>query len=177
MQMEPPDAALTLRINEIYVDRDLSGDRVEFVELIGPAGDSLAGMHLRLIGEEGDVRYDVPVTTENASVGANGLWTVGGSVVTNVDERVGLASWGLDNTAGAVQLVTSENVLLDVVGYGAHVNAPPTPPTATSEGSVPPLTSGAGRSVGRTGARDTGDNARDFCEQAMTPGAANGPCL
>ena len=49
--------------------------------------------------------------------------------------------WGLDNTAGAIQLVRANGgipELLDVVGYGAAVPAPAAAPTATVEGTVRP---------------------------------------
>jgi hypothetical protein len=169
-----------LRIDEIYVDRDLSGDAVEFVEIAGPTDASLDGLHLRLIDAAGTVKYDVAITT-GAKIGSSGRWVVGGNrtdtyFTGRLDQSVGIASWGLDNTAGAVQLV-SGTTLVDVIGYGAKVAGPSTPPTATYETDAATLPSSAKQSLARKGGLDTGNNVTDLCAQNGTPGSAGGACL
>jgi hypothetical protein len=169
----------SLRIDEIYVDLDLSGDAVEFVEIAGPPDTSLDGLHLRLIDPTGKVKYDVAITS-GKKLGSSGRWVVGGNRTDTfftggrLDQSVSIASWGLDNTAGAVQLV-SGTTLLDVVGYGAKPAPPATPPTATYETDVAPLPATVKNSLARRGGVDTNDNAADFCAQSGNPGSA-GTC-
>lgn len=162
-----------VRINEIYVDRDLSGDRVEYVELIGPAGHPLAHLHLRLLGPNSNVIEDVPVTATDAGViDSTGLWVIGGALAAcNVDQQYGLNDWGMDNSSGAVELVLRSGAteVIDVVGYGA---------LSTAEGPPVALPSGAGNSVGRrVGAADTNSTTADFCAQNDSCGAANNACM
>ncbi len=181
------DAAPTvLRIEEVYVDRNASGNAVELVELTGPAGLPLGTIHLRFVDSTGKVTGDVEISGATATMPAVGRWVVGGLDVKTifpaavVDTNIGGAAWGLDDAAGSVQLVdTSTTKLLDVLGYGAAIPAPTTDPTTTSEGSPKtPLPTDVGHTLGRrAGATDTGSNAADFCEQVGTPGAVNGACL
>ncbi len=175
-----------VRVEEIYVDRDISGDAVEYVELRGPVGTSLETLHLRLVDSTGKVTGEVAISGAGAIIPASGLWVVGGASVSkiftapHVDETVGISKWGLDNTAGSVQLVDvgATTTLLDVLGWGAAIPAPTTAPKATSEAAPRPLPTAVGHTLGRRpGAADSNDNTADFCEQNGTPGATNGACL
>lgn len=163
-----------MRINEIFVDRDLSGDRVEYVELTGPVGEPLSGLFLRLLGPDAGVLEDVAVTANDAGViGATGTWVVGGiSANGRVDQTYSVNTWGMDNTSGGVELVKRQDggtELLDTVGYGA---------LQTREGAPLTLPTSAANSLGRKpGSTDTDVNTADFCVQAQSGGAANTTCL
>lgn len=162
-----------MRINEVYVDVDLQGDRVEYVELKGPVGEPLAGLFLRLLRGDAGVLYDVAVTSNDAGViDSTGLWVVGGALAAcNTDQTYGLTSWGLDNSSGAVELVKRAGApeLIDVVGYGG---------LATNEGAPIGLPSDAGVSLGRkTSASESDVTTTDFCVQNFSCGAANNSCL
>lgn len=177
-----PPPSSPVRINEVYVDRNFSGDRVEYVELSGPVGEPLGALSLRLIGRDGQILEDVRVTTSDAGIHASGTWVVGAASASGrVDQTYSLANWGLDNDQGAVQLVKDGALpeLIDVLGYGpAATPSPGDPPSATSEGSPAALPSAVDNSLGRrAGAVDTNDNSADFCIQASSGGAANGDCL
>lgn len=161
-----------MRINEVYVDRDLSGDRVEYVELSGPIGEPLAGLFLKLLGPDGGTLYDLAVTADDAGlIGGTGTWVVGGSLANGrVDQQYSLNTWGLDNSSGGVQLVkrTGAPEIIDTLGYGG-VN--------TIEG--PPLTlpTVAGDSLGRRVlTADSNSNTADFCVQNDSCGAPNNVC-
>lgn len=192
----PPDALPTndVRINELFVDNHLLGDGAEFVELRAPAGTAVDDLRLRLVDHAGVVKADLAVGDPGDKVGAGGLWVVGGNQTyklnvagDHVDQVVALGSWGLDNEAGAVQLLRGTTVL-DVVGYSTDADAgtvPPaaTPPTTTVEGKpalVPSDSGGATakrRSFGRAaGAVDTNDNRADFCAMIASPGQAQNAC-
>lgn len=177
-------------INEVFVDNDGLGDGVEFVELYGPPNTPLAGLKLRLIDHVGQVKYTVPVGSDTAALSSEGYWVVSGGQVFKLnaspyreDQTVSIASWGLDNARGAVQLVRGTNELVDVVGWGQTPDAgplspPPTNPMKTSEGAnvlVPAL---ARHSFGRKPPAnvDTNDNAADFCSMVPTPGFAQKAC-
>lgn len=175
-----PQPSSPVRINEIYVGRVGEGDNVEFVELRGPAGQPLYELGLRLIGPDGGVRYDLAVTRSDAGVNPDGTFVVGGSLASNVDETYSIATWGLDGSKGAVQLVKrgATPELIDVLGYGGEVGPASSEPFATSEGTPVMLPTQTGRSLGRVeGAADTNDNTADFCQQNASPGDLNDPCL
>jgi hypothetical protein len=184
------DGALpTVKINEIFVDKNLSGDAVEWVELWAPPGTSLDNLKLRLIyrGDAG-VKYEVDVAPNGTvlDAGARGsYWVVGGQGVLqgNPNQVYSIAVWGLDEI-GSIQLVKLVNgvrVPIDVVGYGGVVPPAASPPTATSEGT--PFTQGGNpnRSFGRKTndaglPQDTGDNSADFCDMNTSFRNVNGPC-
>jgi hypothetical protein len=150
-------------------------------------------LKLRLVTATGVVKYEVAVGPAGSVFHANGLWVVGGAQTyklnvtpSTVDVVVGLASWGLDNAGGAVQVVRG-STLLDVVGYrrdpdGGALPPAASPPAATVEGRPatvpdPPAGQAPQRSLGRRAAAlDTNENATDFCAMQASPGAANS-CL
>lgn len=182
-----PSAAV-VRVQEIFVDNDALGDGAEYVELVAPPGTPMDDLLLRLIGAQGQVRYEVAVGMPGDVVGASGTWVVGGNqtfklnVTDRVDRVVSLNAWGLDNSGGAVQLARGpQRTLLDVVGYTTDPDggAPPPaamPPTQSVEGKAVRVPA-AGKAFGRkAGAADTGDNAVDFCTMAPSPGYPQKPC-
>lgn len=175
-----PSAA---RIHEVYLDRDLEGDKVEFIEISGPAGVALDALRLRVINPDGSVKLDLAVADAGATMPANGLWVVGTSFTSNVDKIYGIGAWGLPSDSGAIQLTRNDGILqelLDVVGYGALATAPAAEPKAVVEGTVAavPASGSTGKTIGRKSVPgDTNANATDFCVMNATPGAANGGCL
>jgi hypothetical protein len=180
------EAGLPLvKINEVFVDKNLSGDAVEWIELWAPQGTSLAGLRLRLIyaGDAG-VKYEVDVSQDGGAMAGN-YWVVGGILATGgtADQEYSIAVWGLSDV-GAIQLVKFDNgnrILLDTVGYGGVVPPLPQPPTATSEGNPFNYGGNAIRSFGRrvddAGLPvDTQNNAADFCDMSRSFRGQNGQC-
>lgn len=178
-------AASDVRIQELYVDHDGFGDGAEYVELRGAPGTPVSDLALRIVGEDGSIDYEVPCGAPGDLVGASGTWVVGGpsvfkvDAVQRVDKTVSVASWGLPNARGAVQLVLGPSrVLLDVIGWtdqadGGGVPAPPTDPKATKEGGAVSVPSIAKHALGRkTGAADTNDNRVDVCSMAASIGSS-----
>lgn len=176
-------SSASVRINEVYVDRVVAGDKTEYVELAGAPGTPVGDLYLRLLDRDGNVDLDVNVGKPGEQIGATGTWVIATSALpSRVDRSVSLASWGLD-VRGAVQLTRGPSrALVDVVGFtndpdGGVVAPPATDPKATGEGMpyvLPPGTTSFGRTAG---AADTGDNRADFCTMNPSAGAANGPCL
>ena len=181
------DAGLPLvKINEVFVDKNLSGDAVEWVELWAPAGTSLAGLRLRLIyPNDAGVKYELDVSQDGGTLTGN-YWVVGGILATGgtADQEYSVSVWGLSDV-GAIQLVKFDNgtrTLLDVVGYGGNAVPPlPQAPTATNE--TAPFNYGGnsarsfGRKVGDGGIPvDTQDNSSDFCDMNRSFKGANGQC-
>ena len=178
------DASVTngIVINELYMTT-LGGDGRRYVELRAAAGTPLTGLQLRLLRSNGTVTHTIDVAPGGTLTPADGLWVVGGALVTNVDQFYSNASWGLDSSQGAVQLIrngVAGPILVDLVGYGPAVTpAPPTPSTATVEGTTAVPVPGADTdSIGRrAGAADSNVNSADLCRMTASPGAANGACL
>lgn len=178
-----PPSSSVVRIQEVYVDHDGLGDGAEYVELTGPVGTPVSDLALRLVDATGTVAYDVSVGDAGDVIGASGTWVVGGTqtfklgVSDRVDHIVSLASWGIPNERGAVQLVKG-TTLLDVLGYVTNGSdtaaaAPTTNPKATSEGLPAVVPTIAKHALGRKkGAADSDQNRTDFCAMAATPGSA-----
>jgi hypothetical protein len=183
------DGGLPLvKINEVFVDKNLAGDATEWVELWAPVGTPLAGLRLRLIypGDAG-VKYELDVSIDGGAFATN-YWVVGGLNAAGggvPDQTYTITTWGLSDV-GAIQLVKFENgtrTLLDVVGYGGTgaTAVPPLgqQPNATSEGQIFIYDNNNNRSfsrkVGDGGVPiDTDDNANDFCNtQRSFRGASN----
>jgi len=179
-----PDASVTsgIVINELYMTT-LGGDGRRYVELRAAAGTPLTGLQLRLLRANGTVAHTIDVAPGGTLTPADGLWVVGGALVSNVDQFYSNANWGLDSSQGAVQIIrngVAGPILVDLVGYGPAVTpAPPTPPTATVEGTTAvPVPSVDTDSIGRrSSGADTGVNSADLCRMTASPGAANGACL
>ncbi len=174
-----------VRIQELYVDHDGLGDGAEYVELRGAPGTPVSELALRIVGDDGSIDYEVPCGSAGDLVGATGTWVVGGpsvfkvDAVHRVDKTVSVATWGLPNARGAVQLVLGPSrALVDVIGWtdredGGGAPAPPTDPKATTEGSAVSVPSIAKHVLGRkTGAADTNDNRADVCSMAASIGSS-----
>lgn len=177
-----------VRIQEIFVDNDLLGDGSEYVELRGASGTPVDDLRLRLVDRNGNVKYDVPAGNPGEKIGNSGMWVVGGSQVFKVgvspyrvDREVNLNSWGMDNTAGSVQLVRG-NALVDVVGYSSDADAgtipnASSPPVSTVEGKPALAPTTGRRAFGRKPlAADTNDNRTDFCKMIASPGYSQNAC-
>ncbi|MCC6999598.1 MAG: hypothetical protein IT370_33640 [Deltaproteobacteria bacterium] len=179
-----PDASVApgIVINELYMTT-LGGDGRRYVELRAAAGTPLTGLQLRLLRSNGTVAHTIDVAPGGTLTPGDGLWVVGGALVSNVDQFYSNASWGLDSSQGAVQLIrngVAGPILVDLVGYGPAVTpAPPTPPTATVEGATAvPVPSADTDSIGRrAGAADSNVNSADLCRMTASPGAVNTACL
>ena len=172
----PRDASSSevVRINEVYVDRVVAGDKTEYVELRGPEGTRVDDLFLRLIDETGKASIDFDVGTGGQTIGATGTWVIGtNALVGRVDRAVLLQHWGLE-TRGAVQLRRgAAKTLIDVVAWTDDPDGGGAP---AGEGE-PYLLPAGQTSFGRVAvAADTGDNRADFCTMAKTPGATNAAC-
>lgn len=189
----PTDTAMTAdsgpgdigkaRIHEVYIDRNLEGDKVEYVEIAAPAGTPLQALWLRAIDSKGTPIFNLPVGATGDKVGAKGLWVVGTIGITAVDKVYSLSEWGFPNDGGSIQLTRSDGIvvaLVDVVGYGGAPATTATEPKKTIEGTAAtlPASGSTKKTIGRKSVPgDTDDNLSDFCVMTATPGAANGSCL
>jgi hypothetical protein len=177
------------RIEEVYADRFLDGDKSEYVEIGAAAGTPLDALRLRLVDANGAVSYDVAVGDAGATMPSSGLWVVGASCWTtsgfcpaHVDQTYSITTWGLSGDLGAVQLVKVDGAgayeLLDVVAWGGAPPAPATPPTKVVDGSPAPKSDARGHAIGRRpGVATSHDDAIDFCLMSSSAGAPNGACL
>ena len=165
-----------LLINEVLVQASspLSDVEHEFIELRGPAGASVAGY--RLVVQSGaSTGQRTLVVDLQGTIGASGLFVVGGSAVEGLDQLYGCTASG-----GCIINTTGNNILLydcdgetvvDGVAYGdfsGRVNR-------VNRGEPAPLPP-RGRVLARCpGATDTEDNRADFGIADPTPGQVNGP--
>jgi hypothetical protein len=180
-----PDAASAsgARIHEVYVDRNLEGDKVEFVEIAAPPGTPLENLWLRVLDKTGAPVFNLRVADAGKAMTAKGYWVVGTSFSAS-DKPYALSEWGLPNDGGSIQLNRLDGAvttLVDVVGYGAvPTTTSVSAPTRLVEGTgaTLPASGSTGKTIGRTSMPgDTDDNAKDFCVMTATPGAANVACL
>ncbi len=160
-------------LNEIFAADALSR---RYVELAGPPGAPIGDLSLRIIGSSGVVLKQVAVaSTVTAQMPARGTWVVGGLGEVAVDQGYTVSAWDLPSDSGSVQLVrtgASGLVLVDVVGYGVPAVRATSAPTTTSEGA-PAASPGAGALLRKPPARDTDNNAGDFCAGPASPNRAN----
>lgn len=177
-------AAPGLYINEVYVDRDLSGDKVEWIEIAGPPGAPLGGIRLRHYAYKGAGqptvdKFDIAIAAAGAVMPASGKYTLGGllSPAMKILSTSSPDSFGFDNTSGSIQLYReSDTALLDALGYGAAtpVDAPTAPKTTMfgSPAALPP-NGETGQGLSRKSAAPSADNSVDFCVQKTTPNNEN----
>lgn len=170
------------RVHEIYIDRAVEGDKVEFVEIAAPPNTPLENLWLRHIDDKGAVVFDLPIADAGDKMSASGFWVVGTSFLLKVDKTHSLSSWGLTGAGGSVQLLRKDiaDSVVDVVGYGGAPATAMIDPKKTIEGTAASIPAGGstGKTIGRKSVPgDTDNNSADFCVMNATPGAANGPCL
>lgn len=170
------------RVHEIYINRAVEGDKVEFVEIAAPPNTPLENLWLRHIDDKGAVVFDLPIADAGQKMHASGFWVVGTSFLLKVDKTHPLASWGLTGAGGSVQLLRKDiaDSVVDVVGYGGAPAAATIDPKKTIEGTAASIAAGGstGKTIGRKSIPgDTDNNSADFCVMNATPGAANGACL
>jgi len=176
-------AASAAHIHEVYVDRNLEGDKVEFVEIAAPSGAPIDGLWLRVFDKTGAPVFNLRVADAGVKMKSSGYWVVGTSWV-SPDKTYSLSEWGLPNDGGSIQLNRLDgatNVLVDVVGFGtAPTSTTASDPKTLVEGTAAALpgSGSTNKTIGRKSVPgDTGNNATDFCVMTATPGAANGACL
>lgn len=173
----PPGPSF-LVINEVIYDvdgSDTNGDL--FIELFGDAGGYLEGYYINLVnGDDGKTYKTIPVDGEYY-VPDDGLFVIadvdssGNTNVENADFRV---NFDPQNGPDSIQLVSRDNELLDVVGYGDVPNETAQNGLATYETNPADDASG-GSSLSRLeDGLDTDDNSVDFIvTEIPTPGVTN----
>lgn len=173
----------SVRIHEVYIDRNLEGDVVEFIEVSGAPGTSIGTLWIRALKADGSAYWKLRVADSGAKIGASGFWVIGTAGITNVNKVYTLAQFGLDNGGGSIQLTddaVSATTAIDTLGYGTVVAMAATDPKPTTEGTAAalPASGSTGKTIGRkTVPGDSNNNSADFCVMNATPGAANGSCL
>lgn len=177
-----PAITITYRalINEIFVDRQVKGDKYEWVEILTTPGASMKGIKLRYYSVSGGAwkqQFDVAIGGDDDVALANGTWSVGG-ILSPSKAAVSIASpdnWGMSE-AGALQLYDElKSELLDVVAWG-NVPSSNTPewPWISGQGASIPFGSGDNTiSLARKLDQNTGDNAADFCIQSTSANKPN----
>ncbi len=155
-------------INEIYYDHPGKDDGYEFIELINTGPDDLCMETLSLEFHNGAGSGWELLWRGSAfdTVRSRCLFVVGGEYVFPRADAV--LRMGLQNGPDAVR-ITSEDNVLDLVGYGSLEDAEYV--EGTSAGSA-----SAGYSLCRTpDGRDTGNNQLDFHSMVPSPGRYNVP--
>ncbi len=168
----PPAVVL---LNEVLYDAigtDTASGNDLFVELWGPAGQSLDGYELLGVNGAGGLDYNA-VALDGGSIGADGFFLLAHpsgdpALVASAD----LTSTQIDfqNGPDAVQ-VRWHGVLVDALGYGVFAAAD----VFAGEG-VPAAGGAAGNSLTRDAAHsDSGDNSADFSATTTPTPRGNPP--
>lgn len=187
----PTDASppSLIHISEVYVDLALQGDRYEWIEIAAPPGTALDDFMIRHYQWSSAslptvLKFDLPIASAGTVMSSKGLWVVGGQLASYTDRSYSIAkpdNWGIDGTAGFIQLYRiAGQELVDTIGYGkAQAATAPVAPFALMFGSPAALglSGSTNQSTGRKTGPSVGNNSLDFCPQSPTPGTANGPCL
>ena len=161
--------ATQIRISEIFTNPDGTDDGKTFIELFGPAGESLSGYTVEGVnGGTGAVYLTVDLSA--FSIPLDGIFVAADSSsgTTSVPEADALfASLDPQNGPDSIRLLMG-GVVVDAIGYGAFTSA-----VFAGEGSPAPLPP-SGSSLARLFANvDTDDNLADFVLlEAPTPGTA-----
>ena len=153
-------------LNEVYYDHVGTDEGYEFIELVNPAGVSIALEGYAIEFHDGASAGWVTIWRANLAdtIAAAGLFVVGGErVVPPADAR---AELGLQNGPDAVRLVAAGHTL-DLLGYGLlsdaqYFEAAPAPDVESGM-SLARLPDGA----------DSDNNANDFAAAAPSPGRFN----
>ena len=179
-----PPPSTTIVINE--VDADQTGtDQGEFVELYGPANESLTGMVLVFWNGAGDISY-FALDLDGQSLDANGFWVAGNTAVPNVD--LTFADNFLQQGADAVALYFGDATsfpnstaltvtgLIDAVVYDTDdaddaglLALTPGQPQVNENGGA----NGTLHSNSRVPDGGTQLNTTTYVQQVPTPGATN----
>lgn len=163
----PPEG---LRINELFYS-DGGEETNSFVELWGPAGESLTGVHI--VGVNGNGGGDYNAIALSGTLGSDGYFVVAFEEATGeVLAAADLLSENADyqNGPDSVQLRFGDSVL-DAVAYGTFSGGL----IAKGEG-IPAALAEAGHSIGRDFEHtDSDQNAEDFEGRTPTPGFDNEP--
>lgn len=165
----PTPAAIV--INEVYYN-DPSTDDENFVELYGPAGQSLTGYTLVVINQDClDQTPTVPL--DGYTIPADGFFVIGQANAPNLDLLAATAMYGLQNGLCDGVKLTYYGAPIDVVQY----DRPTTGCTnACGEGLGVARLLGTGdlNSISRyPDGFDTNENSTDFCESVTTAGLPN----
>ena len=166
-----PSLATVLRINEVFIRPSGPNGENEFVEISGPPGARLNGYVLTSVSGAQTARTGFRVVL-NGTVNANGLYVVGGTAVSNLDQAHNCTTGTgcVFNDGNSMILRGCDGqTLVDGVSWGnfsGRVNRADQGEPAP----LPPEGSTLARCPGRA---STGDNKRDFGVASPTPGAPN----
>lgn len=156
-----------LVINEILYDA--SGDELDgnlFVELAGDAESDIGGYKIVFInGADGATTETIDIPG-NSIIPDDGIFLIADSrtsapTQTNIPGADFLDNFDPQNGPDCVQLLDDHGAVLDAVGYGSPLPQKAQNGLACFEGTSGP-DAPAGKSISRTGAIDTDDNAADF---------------
>jgi hypothetical protein len=173
----PPERPSKLVINEILYDAAASDtDGNEFVELAGDAGADIGDYSVVLInGADGAVTETIKIPT-GSLIPTDGIFLIADSrtnepTQTNIPNADLLNNFDPQNGPDCAELLDDHGALLDAVGYGLPLPQKAQNGLACYEGSPGP-DAPAGKSITRTNALDTNNNAVDFkIIDVPTPGA------
>ena len=155
-------------INELYYDHPGSDEGYEFVELVNADASAvaLAGYSIEFHDGSSSVWVVLWRATSADTVGAGGLFVVGGDLVTPSADAID--DLGLQNGPDAVRLVR-DGLVVDLVGYG------PLDSDSYFEGSPAPDVESGWSLARRPDGEDTNDNGLDFDPASPSPGRLNTP--
>jgi hypothetical protein len=154
-------------INELYYDHPGTDTGHEFIELINSsmAPADISGATIEFHNGTGTTWALVWRAPANTTIAADGLFVVGGDLVTPLPDAV--ITYSLQNGPDAIRLVDAEGHVLDTVGYGALDD-----PAFVETMGAPKVP--AGKSIARAlDGIDSDDNSLDFIAATPTPGRHN----
>ena len=172
-----PERPSKLVINELLYDAAGSDtDGNEFVELAGDSGADIGDYSVVLInGADGAVTETIKIPA-GSLIPTDGIFLIADSrnsapTETNIPNADLLDNFDPQNGPDCAQLLDNHGALLDAVGYGSPLPQKAQNGIACYEGSPGP-DAPAGKSITRTNALDTNNNALDFkIIDVPTPGA------
>jgi hypothetical protein len=163
----PPVRPAKLVINEILYDA--SGDETDgnlFVELAGDAQSDISGYKIVFVnGADGATTETIDIPS-GSIIPDDGVFLIADSrtsapTQTNIPGADMLDNFDPQNGPDCVELLDHHGALLDAVGYGTPLPQNAQNGIACFEGQAGP-DAPAGKSVSRTDAADTNNNAADF---------------
>lgn len=162
----------TLVISEVLYDvpgEDTNG--VLFIELRGTPGATIGGVVVRCVNGDGGKVTDTIQLPETALIPDDGVYVIadgitGNLTATTVVNADIVANFDPQNGPDAIQLVSPDGVLLDVVGYGSPLPLHDADGLLMYEGT-PATKVPAGQSLARDpDGHDTDQNVLDFTAQS-----------
>jgi len=166
-ELPEPQRPSVLVINEFLYDA--SGDETDgnlFVELVGNAKADIGGYKIIFInGADGSATETIEIP-QGSIIPDDGIFLIADSrtsapTQTHIPNADFLDNFDPQNGPDCVQLVDDHSALLDAVGYGTPLPQKAQSGLACYEGNTGP-DAPAGKSISRTNAIDTNNNAADF---------------